>query len=143
MPTLSVARRTGYVPSRLSMNADSPRNGRNISKYLSDAIVRNSFPDPVNYISERCGTIHGRGRVDILMGAHDTLDADRHFAGRCMTDGDKSIFLKLGRAFENLNLTSCSHWGPAGGIFTQHGACVGAPIVDARPKLFKARRRKT
>lgn len=80
-----------------------PGNGRNISKYLSDAVVRNSLPDPVNYISERCGTIHGRGRVDILMGAHDMVDADRHFAGRCMTDGDKSIFLKLGRAFENLS----------------------------------------
>jgi chromosome partitioning protein len=80
-----------------------PRNGRNISKYLSDAIVGNSLPNPSNYISERCGTIHGHGRVDILMGAHDALDADRHFAGRCMTDGEKSIFLKLGRAFENLS----------------------------------------
>ena len=83
-----------------------PGNGHNISKYLSDAIVRNSLPDPANYISERCGTIHGRGRVDILMGAHDTLDADRHFAGRCMTDGDKSIFSRLGRAFENLSTSS-------------------------------------
>lgn len=83
-----------------------PGIGRNISKYLSDAIVRNGLPDPVNYISERCGTIHGRGRVDILMGAHDTLDADRHFAGRCMTDGDKTIFQKLGRAFENLSKNS-------------------------------------
>ena len=80
-----------------------PGNGRNISKYLSYAIVRNSLPDPATYVSEGCGTIHGRGRVDILMGAHDTLDADRHFSGRCMTDGDKNIFQKLGRAFENLS----------------------------------------
>lgn len=80
-----------------------PGSGRNISKYLSDAIVKNNLPDPANYISERCGTIHAHGRVDILMGAHDTLDADRHFAGRCMTDGDKTIFSKLGRAFENLS----------------------------------------
>jgi chromosome partitioning protein len=83
-----------------------PSNGRNISKYLSDSVVRNSLPDPANYVSERCGTIHGRGRVDIIMGAHDTLDADRHFAGRCMTDGDRRIFLKLGRAFENLSKAS-------------------------------------
>lgn len=79
-----------------------PGTGRNVSKYLSDAVVKNGLPDPAAYVSEKCGTIHGRGRVDVLMGAHDTLDADRHIAGRCMTDGDKTIFLKLGRAFENL-----------------------------------------
>jgi chromosome partitioning protein len=85
-----------------------PRSGRNISKYLSDAIVGNSLPDPASYISTRCGTIHGAGHVDILTGAHDTLDADRHFAGRCTTDGDagKSIFSKLGRAFQNLSRNS-------------------------------------
>jgi chromosome partitioning protein len=83
-----------------------PGNGRNISKYLSDAIVRNSLPEPATYILERCGTVHGLGRVDILMGAHDLLDADRHFSGRCMTDGDRSIFVKLGRAFENLSKNS-------------------------------------
>jgi cellulose biosynthesis protein BcsQ len=83
-----------------------PGSGRNVSKYLSDAMVRNSLPDPASYISERCGTIQGRGRVDILMGAHDTLDADRHFAGRCMTDGDRNIFSKLGRAFQNLSKNS-------------------------------------
>jgi len=89
-------------PLAIVNECGQPGSGRNISKYLSDAIVRNSLPDPTNYITESCGTICGRGRVDILMGAHDTLDADRHFAGRCMTDGDKSIFSKLGRAFENL-----------------------------------------
>jgi cellulose biosynthesis protein BcsQ len=93
-------------PLAIVNDCGQPGTGRNISKYLSDAIVRNSLPDPTNYISQRCGTIHGRGCVDILMGAHDTLDADRHFAGRCMTDGDKSIFSKLGRAFANLSKSS-------------------------------------
>jgi cellulose biosynthesis protein BcsQ len=78
------------------------KNGRNISKYLSDAIVKNHLPDPRAYITERCGTIHGEGQVDLLMGSHDTLDADRHFAGKCTTDGDHSLFSKLGAAFEYL-----------------------------------------
>ena len=77
-------------------------SGRNISKYLSDAIVKNHLPDPRPCITERCGTVHGKGQVDLLMGSHDTLDADRHFAGKCTTDGDHSLFSKLGAAFENL-----------------------------------------
>lgn len=83
-----------------------PSSGRNLSKYLSDAMVRNSLPEGSGYITERCGTIHGHGQVDVLMGSHDTLDADRHFAGRCMTDGDKYVFAKLGSAFENLARSS-------------------------------------
>lgn len=78
------------------------RTGKNISKYLSDAVLKNHKPEPTTYVTERVGTIHGEGRVDILMGSHDTLDADRHFAGKCTTDGDRVVFSKLGGAFKNL-----------------------------------------
>ncbi len=83
-----------------------PGVGRNISKYLSDAMVRNQLPDPSLYVTQSCGTVLGPGRVDLLMGSHDAVDADRHFAGRCMTDGDHAVFAKLGGAFENLAVGS-------------------------------------
>ena len=78
------------------------RTGKNISKYLSDAVIRNELPNPKSYITEKVGTIHGQGQVDILMGSLDTIDADRHFAGRCTTQGDRSLFSDLGKAFGNL-----------------------------------------
>jgi chromosome partitioning protein len=106
-------------PRNTVNEAGLPSTGRNISKYLSDSVVRNSLPDPVPYIHRRAGTIHGAGQVDILMGALDLLDADRHFAGRAMIDGDRVIFSKLGRAFQHLSA----------------GTAYDAVVIDSPPGL--------
>jgi chromosome partitioning protein len=79
-----------------------PSIGKNIGKYLTDAIVRNQLPHAQDYITRRCGTVHGQGQVDLLTGTLDTLSADQYFAGRRMIDGDRQILTKLSDAFKHL-----------------------------------------
>lgn len=82
---------------------EQSKDGRNIAKYLMDAVIGNAVPSPTRYISEKAGTIHGSGQVDILLGSYDAVGADKHFAGKCMVDGDRRTYDKLAGAFRNLD----------------------------------------
>lgn len=82
---------------------EQSKDGRNIAKYLYDAVVGNALPPPGRYIFQAAGTIHGQGRVDILLGSYDAVGADKHFAGKCMVDGEKRTYDKLAAAFRNLD----------------------------------------
>jgi len=53
--------------------ANSPRT---IARYLQNTL-QGTVPDPLNFITERVGTIHGNGSVDLVMGTPRTFDADR------------------------------------------------------------------
>jgi chromosome partitioning protein len=79
-----------------------PGKERNIGKYFLDAVGKNALPDVQGYITERCGTVHGHGQVDLLMGSFDTLAAENHITGKKMVVGERTLMKTLMDAYRHL-----------------------------------------
>lgn len=97
---------TGSASARLCPVAfidscDSPKT-KNVASYFRDCVSKtSSLPNPADYISERKGTIHGEGVVDLLVGSSKIFNAEGYFAGKKQVSDDVVHYLV--RAFNNLN----------------------------------------
>jgi chromosome partitioning protein len=100
-PQMNASRRL-CLPTQINA-CNRIRNEKNISKYILDYVTKNSTPNPLEYVTERVGTIHGAGQVDILLGSPTTQDADRHLAGKSMA-GAVDLFSSVSEAFRHLGV---------------------------------------